>query len=569
MPLPKVDVVIVGCGAAGGVMAKELSVNGLKVVALDRGDFLRTKDCTQLDELRYKVRGELQNPILKDAGVQWRPDEKTETVELPFVMASGVGGSVRHYTTQHWRMLPHHFKQYSSNVERYGASSIPEGASLTDWPMSYEELAPYYDQVDEEIGISGQAGNINGEIQEGGNPFEGPRKKDFPMPPLMPSTVARLAKPVMEDLGYNPFPSPSSIATETYKGRPACTYCSFCTNYCCFIGAKGSTNITVIPEGISSGNLEIRPNARVIKINKDESGNRASGVTYLDAAGNEQEQPASLVIISSYTYENIRLLLHSGINKNGMVGKFFMSHNYPMVYGYFDKTVTNPSTGPWAACVCIDNFNADNFDHSGLGFIEGAMLQAMGGDLQAITGAGVGPWGLLMPEDTPTFGEGYKEALKKYFTRSANVVPQVPALPYTTNYCDLHPTIEDDIGMPVIRVTYNAHENEIKLGNYMQDIAEKILKKMGADKIRKASAFTPPATAHEVGGARMGTDPSDSVVNKHLQSWELPNMFVVGGAVFPTYFGYNPTHTIEALAYWSADYIKKEVKPGGALAKYL
>lgn len=568
MSLPKVDVVIVGCGAAGGIMAKELSTNGMKVVALDRGDFLRTNDCAQLDELRYKVRGELQQPILKDTQVQWRLNEQTDTIGLPFMMASGIGGSTRHYTTQHWRMLPHHFRQYTENVERYGAGSIPEGASLVDWPMSYDELAPFYDKVDEEIGISGKAGNINGNIQPGGNPFEGPRSKDYPMPPLLPSTVARLARPVMKDLGYSPFPSPSSIATQNYKGRPACTYCSFCTNYYCFIGAKGSTNVTVLPVGISSGNLEIRPNARAIKINKDSSGNKATGVTYLDADGNQQEQPANLVIVSSYTYENIRLLLYSGINENGMVGKYFMDHLYPQVWGYFDTTVTNPSTGPWASCVCMDNFNGDNFDHSELGFIEGGMLQAMGGDLQAISGSGLGPFGTPMPDGTPTFGEGYKQALKKYFIRVATLLPQIPSLPYDANYCDLHPTIKDEIGMPVLRITYNAYENELRAGTYLQNIAENILKEMGVSKTKKAGVFTPPATTHEVGGVRMGTDPAKSVLNKHLQSWELPNMFVVGGAVFPTYFGYNPTHTIEALAYWSSDYIKKESKPSGSLAQY-
>lgn len=569
MSLPKVDVVIVGCGAAGGIMAKELSTNGMKVVALDRGDFLRTRDVAQLDELRYQSRGELQQPILNDTPVQWRPDEKTDTVPLPFMMASGIGGSTRHYTSMHWRMLPHHFKQYSENVARYGADVIPAGTSLVDWPMSYEELAPYYDKVDQEIGISGQAGNINGAIQPGGNPFEGPRNKDYPMPPLLESTVSRIARPVMERLGYDPFPIPSSIATENYKGRPACTYCSFCSSYYCFIGSKGSTNVTILPIGISSGNLEIRPNVRVIKINKNSDGTKATGVTYLDADGKEQDQPAGLVIVSSYTYENIRLLLHSDINKNGMVGKYFMDHHYPFVWGYFDTTITNPSTGPWAGNLAIDNFNGDNFDHTGLGFIEGGVLAPLGGNLQAIAGSGSGFWSIPMPDGTPTFGEGYKQALKKYFTRVASMFPQIPSLPYDANYCDLHPTIKDQIGMPVLRITYNAFDNEIKAGTYLQNIVENILTDMGVAKIKKGGLFLPPATTHEVGGVRMGTDPIKSVLNKYLQSWELPNMFVVGGAVFPTYFGYNPTHTIEALAFWSSDYIKKEVKPGGALAQYL
>ncbi len=324
----------------------------------------------------------------------------------------------------------------------------------------------------------------------------------------------------------------------------------------------------MLPVGISSGNLEIRPNVRVIKINKDSGGGETTGVSYIDATGKEQEQPASLVILSSYTYENIRLLLYSDINKNGMVGKYFMDHHYPFVWGYFDDTVTNPSTGPWAANVAIDNFNGDNFDHTGLGFIEGGVLEALGGDLQAIAGAGVGSWAVPMPDDTPSFGEGYKQALKKYFRRIASFISQVPSLPYDANYCDLDPVVKDQIGMPVLRITYNAYENEIKACAFMQNKAENILKEMGVAKMKKAGLFTPPTTTHEVGGVRMGTDPTKSVLNKYLQSWELPNLFVVGGAVFPTYFGYNPTHTIEALAYWSADYIKTQCKPGGSLTQY-
>ncbi len=569
MALPKVDVVIVGCGAAGGVVAKELATNGMKVVALDRGDFLRTEDCRFLDELRWLIRGELLKPILDDTPIQWRTDAQASQSNLPWVMASGIGGSTRHYTTQHWRMLPHHFKQYSENVARYGASVIPSGTSVVDWPITYDDLAPYYDKVDTEIGISGKAGNINGTIQSGGNPFEAPRSQDYPMPPLLESTVTRMALPVLQNLGYKPFPIPSSIATTQYNGRPACVYCGFCSSYYCFIGSKGSTNITVIPVGLASGNLEIRPNCRVTRINKDSTGQMATGVTYLDAAGVEQEQPASLVVVSSYTFENIRLLLYSGINQNGMVGKYFMAHQYPFVFGFFDTTVTNPSVGPWAGNVAIDEFNGDNFDHTGLGFIEGGAIEPFGGNIQAISATGLGFNGMPVPTGTPPWGDGYKAALKQYSIRRAMVYPQIPTLPYEANYVELDPVVKDQIGMPVVRVTYNGYDNETKCGTYLQGKIHDIVQGMGATKIVDGGLLIPPATTHEVGGVRMGSDPTKSVVSEHLQSWELPNMFVVGGAVFPTFFGYNPTHTIEALSFWSADYINNEAKTGGSLAKYM
>lgn len=564
MALPKVDVVIIGLGAAGGVMAKELSTAGMKVVALELGPFRRTKDFIYHDELRFEVRQELLQPKLSQTPMQWRTDAKSPAFPfLPWTISVGVGGGSVHYGTWNWRILPHHFKIRSEVVARYGASALPAGSSVVDWPITYNDLAPYYDKVDTEIGISGKAGNINGQIQAGGNPFEGPRSQGFPLPPILQSTAARMFANAAISMGYKPFPTPSAIISQDYKGRPACNYCGFCSSYGCHVGAKSSTLVSVIPVGVASGNLEIRTGCRAVKINSD--GTRATSVTYVDQEGVEQEQPAGLVVLSSYTWEVVRLLLLSAINKNGMVGKNFMAHDYQFVYGFFDNAVTNVSVAPTGANTTIDEFNGDNFDHTGLSFIEGASITSAGGNTHAISGT---VWSLV-PGVAPVWGADYKAFIKKYFDRSTSLIAQLPTLPYDANYLDLDPTVKDSLGLPVVRITYNQYDNEIRAAQFLKGKMDAILKQMGATKTAKGPDKFPPATNHEVGGARMGDDPATSVVNRYCQSHELPNLFVASGAVFPTYFGYNPTHTIEALSFWAADYIKAQVKSGGSLAKYM
>jgi gluconate 2-dehydrogenase alpha chain len=253
-----------------------------------------------------------------------------------------------------------------------------------------------------------------------------------------------------------------------------------------------------------------------------------------------------------------------------MVGKYIMSHHYQVVAGFFDDTVTNPSVGPVGAATTIDEFNGDNFDHTGLGFIEGASITGGYGNTQAIVGASsLAPANFQGVSGNTQWGTGYKDFLKKYWRRQTSMIAQLPSLPYEANFLDLDPNVKDSLGLPVIRITYDGYDNEKKAGAFLQDKMETILKKMGASAVRHGPTTIPPFNNHEVGPCRMGDDPARSVVNRYLQSHELGNMFVVSGAVFPTYFGYNPTHTIEALGYWSADYIKNQTKGGGSLTKYM
>ncbi len=562
MALPKVDALIVGLGAAGGVMAKELATAGMKVVGLDLGPFRRTIDFQYHDELRFTTRKELLQPKISETPMMLRPNAQASAVpSQPWTISVGVGGGSVHYSAWLFRMLPHHFKIRSDVVARYGASALPDGSNIVDWPITYDDPAPYYDKVEVEIGISGKAGNIKGQVQAGGNPFEGPRSGEYPLPPLLTGTGGRIYATTAKAMGYKPFPTPAGLISQDYDGRPGCNYCGFCGTYGCHVGAKSSTLVSVIPKALATGNLEIRPNCRAIRVNT--SGGLATSVTYWDPAGVEQEQPASLIILSNYTWEIVRVLLMSGINKNGMVGKYLMSHHSPSVVGFSDTIAFNPSVGPSGASTTVDEFNGDNFDHTGLGFIEGASLVGASGSVQAIGGVA------RVTADTPVWGAAYKSFIKQYFERTAGLAAQLPSLPYEANFLDLDPAKKDALGLPVIRITYDGYDNEKKVGAFLQDKQEAILRQMGCTKILRGPLTSPPFNNHEVGVCRMGDDPTKAVVNRYCESHELPNMFIVSGAVFPTYFGYNPTNTIFAISYWSANYIKAQTKAGGSLAKYM
>jgi len=565
----KVDVVVVGLGAAGAVLAKELAQAGFKVVGLEKGPYRKLDDfLTDHDELRYATRRGMQIN-LRDEPMTWRPNTSTPARILPWHLSTytlppsnGVGGGSVHYGAVSWRFLESDFRMRSTVVERYGEGRIPPATDIVDWPLTYTDLEPYYERVEYEIGISGKAGNIKGELQKGGNPFEAPRQRDYPTPPLRPPAASPFFIEACKRLGYHPFLVPQAIISQDYGGRSSCTYCGFCTDYGCHIGAKSSTLYTMIPRAEASGNFTVRPETRVFRINRDREG-RATGVSYFALSGEIEEQPASLVIVAAYCFENARLLLLSGLNKNGMVGKYYMTHNYPVVNGVFDDKFTNPFAGPITGPSIMD-WNSDNFDHAKLDFLWGADIQLLGGDVQPIEGVQV------IPPDVPRWGSQYKEWIRKYYRRGFFLAAECTPLPYTANFLDLDPHTKDRWGIPVIRLTHDWYDNDKQMAQFMAGKIEEIAREMGTSKTWQVQLMAEShINIHDVGGTRMGKDPKTSVVNQYCQSHEVPNLFVMGGSVFPTYCGLEPTETIQALAFLAADYIKREARQGGSLAHYL
>ncbi len=570
MAIEKTDVVIVGMGAVGGVMAAELGKAGFKVIGLERGPRLKTSDF-QLDELRYYQRQDLR-PNIKTQPVTWRPNADTPSVRLQrqdYGMQAG-GGTV-HYGAVSWRLHEDDFRARSQTVERYGVNALPEGSTLADWPLSYADLEPWYERIEDDLGVSGQAGNLKGRKIAGGNPFEAPRQRDYPLPPLDKDQPSALFEAGAQKLGFHPFSTPHAILSKPYKGRPACTNCTFCQAYGCYIGAKSSILVTKLPEADATGNVTIKTGAMVYRVNSKD--NRATGVSYYGPDGSDNTIEADIVVLGTFIYDNTRLLLLSktdafpnGLaNSSGQVGKHLMTHISPQVFVGFEDRHVNTYMGTSAQKYTIDDFNADNFDHGGLGFIRGAQISVGTPNLQG------GPIAFATsptPPGVPRWGAAYRDWLEKNFTRFAVMGAQSETLPYADQVIDLDPTVRDQWGLPAPRLTYDWRKpNERAMMEFMFQKMEAIGRAMGAQAMWRAPLSPGTPGSHHEGGTRMGNDPATSVVNKYGQSWDIHNLFIVGSSTFPSITGFNPTLTIEALAYMSADAIASRYRksPGALL----
>jgi gluconate 2-dehydrogenase alpha chain len=561
MATEKTDVVIVGMGAAGGVLAAELGQAGMKVIGLERGPRLKTADF-QLDELRYFQRQDLR-PNTKRQPITWRPNANARANPTPNQNnGNQAGGGTVHYGALSWRFHEGDFRARSQTIERYGAAAIPEDSSLTDWPLSYPDLEPFYDRAEYELGVSGKAGNLQGRKVAGGNPFEAPRKREYPLPPLQVDQAGAIFESAAQKLGHHPFSSPRAIVSQTYQGRPACSYCSFCQSFGCFIGAKSSILVTKLPQADATGNFKLVTGAMCHRVNSDNSG-RATGVSYYGPDGSDNTIEAELVIVAPFIYDNTRLLLLSktekfpnGLaNSSGQLGKHLMAHIGARVFATFDDRHANIFMGPSAQRHSLDDFNADNFDHGGLGFIRGAQISVVPADLEA------GPIGTAMsmppPPGTPRWGAAYRDFLAKSFTRYVGITAQTENLPYADQAIDLDPNVRDAWGLPAPRMTYDwRRPNERARIDFLFGKLEEIARASGATKVWRAPTGQGAPGAHHEGGTRMGSDPKTSVVNRYGQSWDIPNLFIIGSSTFPTMgSGFNPTLTIQALAYMSADAI--------------
>jgi gluconate 2-dehydrogenase alpha chain len=487
----------------------------------------------------------------------------------PWPWGTGLGGAGYHWAGWTWRLTPWDFKIKSRTIERYGAARWPEDCTSQDWPMTYEELEPYYDRFEYTCGISGKAGNLGGAIQAGGNPFEGPRSRDYPNPPLKRSHAGKLYADATQSLGYHPFPMPAAQTSRPYTNPDGvsmgeCVYCGFCMNYACEMAAKSTPQTCTLPAAFDTGNYEVRTNAAVTRINT--SGGRATGVTYIDAQGREIEQPADIVLLTAFTWSNTQLLLASGIGRpydpatgEGTVGKNFAWHWVtPGIQAYYDKDeYLNPYMATGALDTVIADFQGDNFDHGGLDFIGGSLIVAWMG--------GHGPLAFQpAPPGTPAWGSEWKKAVAHYYNRSFLVVGLHDHQSYRGNYMDLDPNYKDKWGNPLLRLTYDIGPNEHRLSRHMMGVGDKIAKALNPshyalwglpEHFDQGQYYY---MIHQVGGAMAGDTPRNSVVNRYMQSWDVPNLFVVGASAFPQLSCFNPTGHLGALSYWAADAIKNQ-----------
>ncbi len=573
MATQKTDVVIVGAGAVGGIMAAELGKAGMKVIGLERGPRLKTADFAGHDELRYFQRLDLR-PNPKRQPVTWRTSADARARMLPKLdYGNQAGGGTVHYGSVSWRLHEDDFRARSHTVERYGVSAIPANSTLADWPLGYADLEPFYDKAEYEIGVSGQAGNLQGKAIEGGNPFEAPRQRNYPLPPLRMEQAAVLFEAGAKKLGYHPFSTPRAIISQPYNGRPGCTYCGFCQGFGCHVGAKSSILVTKLPEADATGNFTLITGAMCHRVNSDNSG-RVTGVSYYGPDGSDNTIEAEIVILGTFVYDNTRLLLLSktekfpnGLaNSSGQVGKHFMTHIGARVFATFDDRYVNNFMGPSAQKHTLDDFNGDNFDHGGLGFIRGAQISVTEADIEG--GPIAGALSMPPPPGVPRWGAAYRDFLAKAFTRYVGVAAQTENLAYADHTIDLDPDVRDAFGLPAPRLTYDWRKpNETARIDFLFKKLEGIAHAMGASQVWRSPTSPGAPGSHHEGGTRMGNDPNVSVVNKYGQSWDIPNLFVIGSSTFPSMSGFNPTLTIQALAFMSADAIANRYKksPGALL----
>lgn len=552
------DVCIVGCGSTGSIAALALSRSGASVIALEAGPIWEVEDFVP-DELESDAFKNTLGPLWNKTPVTWHDAmEGTSGVKLGLNMMNGVGGSGLHYAGHAWRFHPEDFKVRSTVTNRYGPEAVPGESSVVDWPIDYDDLEPYYTLVERQIGVSGRAGVLAAAtghggncVQSGGNPFEGPRSGEYPMPPLRLHRLGRLVSDAAGRMGMHPFMGPTAINSVGYAGRNATNYCGFCLGYACRIQAKGSANNAVLPEALFAGNLDIVADARVLALEMDQSG-RISGVRYL-RDGREHVLRARVVLLGAYTFENYRILRTSACSyepngiggSSGHLGRHFMVHRFDSVGAHFPNQELNRFAGPQGQRIVIDDYNADNFDHSGLGFIQGAQI-FVPNEFHPIQDTAV------IPPSWPSWGKGYKDLLKREWNSLGRLMTNVEVLPYPDNRLDLEPDRRDELGIPMVRATVSMYENERRLVTFITDRMTEIAFEAGADEVWPLNSVVVPSQ-HDGGGTRMGEDPASSVVDPWGKVHSVDNLYMLGPSTFPTASGLNPSMTAQALAWRTAD----------------
>lgn len=368
-----------------------------------------------------------------------------------------------------------------------------------------------------------------------------------------------------KDLGFKPFPCPASNTSRPYKNiygvqMGECTYCGYCEWFGCGNYSKASPQTTILPVLLKKSSFSYRTQCEVTRINLDSTGKRATGVTYVDVQGREFVQPANIVISCAYAQHNVHMLLLSKIGQpydpvtnTGVVGRNY-AYQITSAVDVFMKENLNPFMGAGALGQAIDEFNGDNFDHGPEGFVGGGYI--------ALWSTGGRP--ILqhrLPEGTPKWGAGWKKGMQENYLTAASIATHGSVMSYRDAYLDLDPTYRDVYGSPLLRLTFDFDKNEHEMFGFLTDKATLIAKAMNPRSYHAKPrtghySMVPYQTTHNTGGTVMGSDPKTSVVNRYLQSWDVPNVFVVGASVFPQNPGYNPTGTVGALAFWVADAIK-------------
>lgn len=577
----KADVVICGLGWAGSLMAEELTRAGLNVVAIERGAWRDTSSdfppAVDPDELRWLIRREMLAPMSKETYTFRNNSGETAAPTRnwsAFQFGMNVGGAGTHWAGMSWRFSPWDFQVATKTQERYGKKKLDglkeEGLLLQDWGITYDELAPFYDRFERIAGTSGKAGNLNGEKQPDGNPFEGPRQREYPTPPLKDSYWMSIYRKTTTDMGYNPFTVPAGNLSQSWVNplgvtMGPCTYCGYCDFHGCGNFSKSSPQACVLPVLMRRENFSVLTNTEVLHAVKHEDGKTVKGVKYLTKEGEVGFQPADIVIFTAYQMDNVRLMLLSQIGNpydpksmKGTIGRNYNYQTCSAISGYFDGAKMNPFISTGAMAVQIDDFNGDNFDHSDLNFIGGAGIMGNQTNGRPISKSGE------VREGTPSWGSGWKKGYARDYNEVASIFHQGTSMSTRDAYLSLDPTYKDKNGQPLLRITFDWNRNDQDMLRYVTDKGVEIMKEAGGQDIKVDNAaedsWNPykQFSSHTIGGLVMGADPETSALNPYCQSWDCHNVFSVGANCFPNNGGYNPTLTVGALAIRAARVIASQ-----------
>lgn len=543
-----VNAIVVGAGAGGGVVAKELASQGISVVLFERGDW-PNYDKHINDELisqRTSVLGASYGPDhIKNPRVRIYENGHRELV-TPIKGGYGnnaacVGSGTVSYGAMAWRFMEEDFKLKSV----YGHV---EGSTLEDWPISYEDLEPYYEKAEWEIGVSGD---------DSQNPFAPPRQKAYPMPAFENNREGKVLSDACKRLGLNPFPIPMLRNSVPYNGRPACIRNRTCVGFACPVDGKNGTHNTVIPTAMESGICEVRVNCQVAEIISEPSG-RVKGVRYFDAEGKGREQMADLVVVAGAATETARLLLNSRSEKhpNGLgnnrdwVGRNLQGHAYTGAQGIFDYDITD-FAGPGAT------FGFCDFNHHNKGIIGGGLLCNEFNVLPYLFSG-------MRPPGSARWGREHKAFQMKNIKRVAGLHGPIQEIPNFESRVTVDPTVKDHWGIPVVALSGERHPLDHEHCKFLSARAEEVLKEAGASYTwQRVGGKGLSGGQHQAGTARMGNDPATSVCNRYGQVHDIDNLFVADGSLLVSNGGFNPALTILAIGYWVSDYITKTWKGTG------
>jgi choline dehydrogenase-like flavoprotein len=553
------DAVVIGSGAAGSVAAWELARHGWSVTVLERGRNMRPgfgrRPSRRLgtryasDEIKSERDFGFPDPLLEPYSTRTQSEASSGVARSDVgafgQLGSAVGGTSLHYNAKFPRFWRQDFKQLSD-------LGPVEGAQVADWPIDYDDLAPYYDVVERRVGVQGDRDQMPPRTRE-----QSPRKRGFAMPPNPITYASQLLAEGAARAGYETYPQPAAVNSKRFDGRPPCNSCGLCSGFGCPINARGDALVSWLNPAVRTGRVRVIARAFVHRIETNRKGNRATGVRYIDSRGRRRKVSGDVVVVAGSPINTARLLLMSATpahpnglgNRSDQVGRNMMFHNFTLATATFPHD-THPNRAQSNSLQLDDlvgPFTDSEVKARGLPYIKGGLVQVGGAlplMLEAATYAGFTEW-----------GNEHKQLMRVGLLHSKIAGSQLvhEDLPQADNRIDLDPEVRDHHGFPAARITYSPHAHE----RAAAEILGARLERFHAQAPGAVGAAIVPyplisdgatTTAHLAGTARMGTDPRTTVCAPSGRLHEVDNVYVADASTFPTFPGFNPTNTIMANA---------------------